>query len=142
MAGSLDHFIYTTDIPGVGIGEFKTIMLKRDESTARQTGGELATVASTGADQWAISGVDFQKIIPRYALCEGKLTSGKIVRRKFTVFNTNNAVWKNTGSVIAQVETGQATSETVEFKPVFLSGEKRSLVALDIDTGLDDGTNT
>jgi len=142
MAGSLDYFIYTTDIPGAGIGEFKTIILKRDESTARQTGGNLATTQTTDANQWAISGVDFQKIIPRYALCEGKLTNGDIVRRKFTVFNTSNAVWKGTGTVIAQVETGQATSETVEFKPVFLSGEKRSLVALDIDTGLTDGTNT
>ena len=142
MAGSLDYFIYTTDIPGAGLGEYKTIILKRDESTARQTGGDLATTQSTDAKQWAVSGVDFQKIIPRYALCEGKLGNGDIVRRKFTVFNTNNAIWKNTGTVIAQVETGQATSETVEFKPVFLSGEKRSLVALNTDTGLTDGTDT
>lgn len=141
MAGSLDHFIYTTDIPGTGIGEYKKIILKRDESTARQTGGRLATSQSTDAQQWAISGVDFQKIIPRYAICEGKLADGTIVRRKFTIFETNNGVWKNTDTVIAQVETGQATSETVSFKPVFLSGEKRTLVALNIDTGLTDGTN-
>lgn len=139
MAGSLDYFLYKTDIGTGTANEFKWLILKRDESSSEQTGGLQDTTANRTGKVFAVAGVDFLKIIPRYVLAEGKLTDGTIIRRKFTVFDTSNAVWLGTGDVVDQVATGGDTSQTVTFKPVFLSGEKRSLAAPGTDTGQTDG---
>lgn len=140
MAGSLYNYLYETDIESGTPGEKKWIILKRDESNSEQTGGLPDNPASRAGKSFAVAGVDYLRIIPRYAIVEGKLTNGTIVRRKVTVFRTNSDIWKGTGSVINQVATAADSSATIEFKPVFLSGEKRSLSNPGVDTGLNDGT--
>lgn len=139
MAGSKRPSIYITDIPnGVGDGN-KIIVINGDESNAEATGGVAATSANLASREFASEGGDYIRLEPRYVLLQGQTVDGKIVRRKLTAYDPNNALFVDGGTVSMGVMTGADTSEAVTFSVTGMVGEKRTVVPALLDTGLTDG---
>lgn len=142
MGGSVQWFLYETDVPGTNAGEYKWLPLKMDESNALLFGGLKNTTANRAGKEF-LSASDGLIVEPRYVLAEGRTAGGRTVRRKLTVCDPNNSLWQSGGTISLAVMTGgqAANVENVVFNLTFSSGEKRRYsIDANPDTGLDDTT--
>jgi hypothetical protein len=140
MAGSKRNMVYRTDIPDSG-SSYKVIVLSLDESNAKLFGGEEATPGNLSGKEFAAPGQDYLRLVPRYALLEGKTTAGRIVRRRIIVPDPENTLFVSGGTTVLAVFVAANTIESVTFDITGVVGEARTLVR-GFDSGLDDGTTT
>lgn len=143
MGGSIQQFLYRTDVPSSVEDEYKYIVIKGDESNLLVMGGLRNTSANRAGKEFLTQGVDALRIEPRYINLEGRTAAGRPVKRRLIAPDPTVALWKTGGGVTLAVSTGglAAATEDVSFAVSSAIGEKRTFGRdANPDTGLDDTT--